>query len=208
MSHRTFQISAVILASGKSKRMGTTKQLLPYAGVPLLEYVIRKLLPFSFSRIHTIVGHQYEEVIERIHIDDPRFHWQINQEFNDGQSRALKCAAAAVQDCDGMMVFLADQPLIQGQTIQLVLNKALEQLSSPSNGIVVQPSYLGKSGHPVFFSNHLYSAFDHLSGDEGGKRVITHAECHDIISVEDTGILFDVDTQADYQSLLKTEKSI
>jgi molybdenum cofactor cytidylyltransferase len=201
--HKNIRISAVVLASGMSKRMGSVKQLLLLEGLPLLECVLRKLLPFPFESIHAIIGHQYQEIMDNIEMEDSRFQWVVNEKFMDGQSAALKKAVESLSDVDGMMVFLADQPLIQEETIRLIFKEAQKQLGYPEKKIVIQPSYFGEKGHPVVFSNTMLPLFEMLEGDEGGKRVIKQASDHQIISVVDAGILFDIDTKEDYQKLLR-----
>lgn len=198
-------IAAIILASGLSKRMGSPKQLLLYHDKPLLEYMIRKLLPLPFNKIYAVVGHKSNEIMNKISVNDSRFEWKINRNYKDGQSAALKCAIKCVNDCKGVMVFLADQPLIKRETIKKVFDYAAEQIERGQEGFVVQPSYLGRNGHPVFFSKMIYPSFDSLRGDEGGKSIIKEASHHYLLNVEDQGILLDIDTQEDYRCLLENE---
>ncbi|WCK52348.1 nucleotidyltransferase family protein [Aneurinibacillus sp. Ricciae_BoGa-3] len=197
------RISAVVLASGMSKRMGTVKQLLPYNGSSILECVIRKLLPFPFESIHAVIGNHHEEILGQIRIEDSRFNWVINEKFMEGQSAALKKAVKSLSDVDGMMVFLADQPLILPETIALVFNKAKEQLLQQEKKIAIQPCFSGRKGHPVFFSNNLFPLFEMLEGDEGGKRIIKQSFNYQKVVANDPGILIDIDTQEDYHKLVK-----
>lgn len=196
------QISAVVLASGMSKRMGTAKQLLPFEGVPLLESIIRKLLLFPFKKVYAIIGHHSEEIMSQIDIHDPRFEWKLNLRFHQGQSAALQEAVKAVKNDCGMMVFLADQPLIHEETVTSLINQVESRLNHQESDFVLQPSYFGQKGHPVFFSHTLFPLFGILQEDEGGKRIISKAKHHYVIPVDDPGILFDVDTPGDYQLLL------
>lgn len=203
MTNPTFPIAAVVLASGMAQRMGTSKQFLPYKGMPLLEYVVRKLLPLPFAGIYAVVGKQHQDQLEPIQIADSRFRWVINERFQTGQSASLQYAAACGKDFAGIMVFLADQPLLLPETIQRVYNAAVEQLAEGQERFVVQPAYAGVNGHPVFFARGLLPAFALLEGDEGGKRVIQQAAAHHVIAVEDEGVLLDIDTPEDYQRLLR-----
>jgi molybdenum cofactor cytidylyltransferase len=202
MQKPSFNLTAVILASGMSSRMKTTKQLLPIDGVPLLEYCVHKILKSPFAEILSIVGHDYEKIKSTIQIKDHRYKWHYNSNYHEGQSSALKSAVSALHNTDGMMVFLADQPLIETQTIEIIYNRAIELLSSDKKNIVIQPSRLGMKGHPVFFSSDLFPAFTQLDGDEGGKKIIRNASYHEVIEVMDAGIIFDVDTPDDYRKLI------
>lgn len=204
---RNIRISAVILASGMSTRMGTPKQLIMFKGVPLLEYIIRRLLNFPFHKIQAVIGHKSEEIMRLIKINDLRFEWNVNNDYQEGQSAALKQAVRTIGKVEGMMVFLADQPLILDETIGLLLKAAETQLANHEQMLVVQPSFLGIKGHPVFFTKRLFPYFETIRGDEGGKRVIDMAQIHHVISVRDQGILFDIDTPEDYQLLLGKKRT-
>src|SRR5690606_16366768 len=165
-------ITAIILASGMSKRMGTTKQLLPFNGTTLLEECIKNVLACPFDQVIAIIGHEHDIIKEKINITDPRFRWIYNDRYREGQSSAFKAVIPYLKQSKGMMVFLADQPLIKKEVIHIVLNRASIYLPTLQNGLVVQPSYQGQKGHPVFFSHHLFWQFDQLCGDEGGKKII------------------------------------
>lgn len=201
MSNEGASMAAVVLAGGMSARMGETKQLLPFRGMPLLEAVIRQLLPHPFSRIVAVVGHEAERIMQRIVIGDARFEWQVNPRYSAGMSSSLQGAAARASDLDGMLVFLGDQPLIRADTIERVRTEALRRLTSAEDSLVVQPAYSGSPGHPVFFSRGLFPYFAELQGDEGGRRVIGKAFCRCMLPVEDPGILCDIDTREDYERL-------
>ncbi|WP_134684008.1 nucleotidyltransferase family protein [Brevibacillus migulae] len=196
-------VAAVILASGMSRRMGRPKQLLPYQGTTLLEHVIRKLLPLPFTKIIAVVGHSRHDIMNAIIIEDSRFDWLINERAEVGQSAAMQCAAEISKDTDGMFVFLADQPLLQPDTIQRIYEYTVKELSTEIGSFVVQPSYADIPGHPVFFSRALLSLFGMLTGDEGGKRIIKLADYHHLLPVQDPGIHIDIDTPEDYQKWLQ-----
>ncbi|WP_158736888.1 NTP transferase domain-containing protein [Alteribacillus sp. YIM 98480] len=199
------KIKAVILASGMSRRMKTAKQLLPYKEGTLLSHCIKNVLQPPFDEVIAVVGHQQEHIKENVKIADPRFRWKYNKQFQHGQSSALKCVVPEIQEADGIMVFLADQPLIQTKTMTKVYNRAVQLLSSSTDSIVIQPSYRLKKGHPVFFSHDLFDHFYSLSGDEGGKRVIQIAQYYEMIDGNDSGILFDIDSWEDYEQLLQNK---
>ncbi|NEU30868.1 nucleotidyltransferase family protein [bacterium LRH843] len=189
--------------------MGKTKQLLPFNGMTLLEHCIKNVLMCPVDEVITIIGHRSDIIKEKVTIDDPRFKWKYNVHYREGQSSALKAAITGLNHSDGMMVFLADQPFIKEKMIRIILERVRELLPMIHNGLVVQPSYHGKKGHPVFFSRHLYSLFYQLHGDEGGKKIINKASHYENVCVSDAGILFDIDTPKDYEKLLSyslTEK--
>jgi len=82
-------VFAVILAAGTSSRMGRTKQLLDWGGVPLLQAVIRKVLVHPFSEVIAVIGYRAAEIQRAIRIDDGRFRWVVNGRYSSGQSSSL-----------------------------------------------------------------------------------------------------------------------
>ncbi len=198
-------ISAVILASGQSKRMGVTKQLLSFNGTTLLGECIKNVLLCPFDEVIAIIGHDAAEIKENIFVNDERFRWEYNKEYRKGKSNALKLGASKVCQSSGIFVFLGDHPLIKTKTINALYRRAKQLLPNIKEGLVIQPSFNGQTGHPVFFSHHLFSYFELLNGDEGGIKIIQKAHQLDLVQVDDEGILLDIDTPAEYEWLLNAE---
>ncbi|WP_335438652.1 nucleotidyltransferase family protein [Neobacillus drentensis] len=196
-------LMAVVLSAGKATRMGQLKQLLPIHGVGMLEMVLTKILSFPFSSIISVVGHKKEEIKNSVIIDDPRFKWVTNVNYDDGLSSSIKEAIRhANKDNLGMMVFLGDQPLLKERTIDQLLDKVREQGENCSK-LIIQPTYNGQTGHPVFISSGMYPYVFKLSGDQGAKRIFKFADKHIFVPVEDEGVILDIDTPKDYEYIIK-----
>jgi molybdenum cofactor cytidylyltransferase len=196
-------VFALILAAGTSSRMGTPKQLLDWGGRPLLEQVIRKVLTFPFPEVVAVVGHRAEEIQRLIQIDDDRFRWVVNRDYASGQSTSLLAGLASGEGRHhSAMVFLGDQPLIAEDTIRLVFEKGLEQLRTlrKSEPLVVRPSFRDIPGHPVFLGNIRSMNLTGLNGDQGAKCVLRTVRHRTILSVEDSGVVLDIDTPQAYES--------
>ncbi|MFB4162299.1 NTP transferase domain-containing protein [Alteribacillus sp. JSM 102045] len=194
-------VIALILGAGTSSRMGRTKQLLEYKGYFLLEYVIRRTLSFKFTRVINVVGHEAEKIQSLIQIDDTRFQWVVNPNYQKGQSSSLLKGIKMIGNSEpSVMVFLGDQPLISENTIQLVFQRGIEQYSvTPNQPFVMQPTYQGFPGHPVFFGNIHMINFTGLKGDQGAKKIIRNLKIWSKTPVDDPGILFDIDTPEEYE---------
>jgi molybdenum cofactor cytidylyltransferase len=70
----------------------------------------------------------------------------------------------------------------------------------------VYAQYKGRRGHPVGFSTELYSELVMLTGDEGARRLIARYPALGL-DVEDPGVLVDVDTLADLESVRQSHVS-
>ena len=100
---------------------------------------------------------------------------------------------------DGAFVFLGDMPFVDIETLQ-GLKTALESDTEDSSRIIV-PVHEGQNGHPVGFGKDHFSALANLTGDQGAKPVLqSQADAVIKVSVEDAGVLKDVDRPEDIQT--------
>lgn len=198
-------VHAIILAAGKSSRMGKPKQLLPFGNHNLLEIVIHHVLAERFSKIYTVIGCDAETIQNKIVIKEPRFHWSVNQDYEIGQSSSLRKAIESMDDGNKVntMVFLGDLPLIERETIQTIFKKGRKKLTETCEPFVIQPKVNEKIGHPVFFGNIEPEWFNQLQGDQGAKPLLKQIRNRTALEVLDEGILFDIDTPEDYEKGLK-----
>ncbi|MBN2909716.1 nucleotidyltransferase family protein [Polycladomyces sp. WAk] len=199
-------VFALILAAGTSSRMGTPKQLLEWGGMPLLEQVIRKTLAFPFPEVVAVVGHREKEIRRLIRIEDHRFRWVVNRDYDAGQSTSLLSGLASGEGrYHSAMVFLGDQPLIAEETIRQIFESSLKQLHTfqESEPIVVRPCFRGIPGHPVFLGNVRSMNLAGLKGDCGAKEVLRTVRNRTILPVEDPGVVLDIDTPQAYKSALR-----
>lgn len=203
-------ICAIILAAGTSVRMGKPKQLLQLNGKPLLEHIIQMAVSSNFSEILTVIGCEASKIKKTITVDDPRFHWIVNEDYLSGQSTSLKTGISQIgEQHSGMMIFLGDLPFITNTTIQTIYRAGKDMLKENDKSFVIQPEYKGIKGHPVFLGHPDKKIFMELSGDHGAKAIMNKMPSRQSIAVEDDGILFDIDTPEDYcKAISKNESNV
>ncbi|MBY0123726.1 NTP transferase domain-containing protein [Bacillus sp. S/N-304-OC-R1] len=200
-------ICAIILAAGTSSRMGMPKQLLQLNGKPLLEHAIGMAVSAEFSEIITVVGCEATNIQRAITVNDPRFRWVVNEEYLSGQGSSLKTGISQVgEQHSGMMVFLGDLPFIENRTIQSIYQAGKEMLKEYDTSFVIQPEYNGITGHPVFFGHPDKKVFMELKGDRGAKIIMNKISMRQSIPVDDSGILFDIDTPDVYHEAISLNK--
>lgn len=201
-------VTAIVLAAGSSSRMGRTKQLLVYHGRPLLRHVIDTLCLSRVDKIVVVLGHRQDEVAAVL--AGLPLQIVINPDYALGQSSSVKAGLKALQgpgvDCcspdagkerQGVLFVLGDQPLLKPETVNLLIENFM------AHGGIVAPFYHGARGNPVLFDLSYWPEFDALQGDAGAREIITrHPEALRKIEVNDPGILLDVDTPEDLESLL------
>lgn len=191
------RISGVILAAGRSSRLGRPKQLLDLAGEPLLRHIVRNALSSNLSDVVLVLGHQAPEIASAIGEWGQRL--VINPVYDEGQSTSLRVGLGALDPASSAVMFLlGDQPQVNPTIINAVIERFLE-CGAP----IVMPTYGGVPANPVLFSSEFFPELLTVSGDEGARAIVKH-HCVRVshIAVSDGPPPQDVDTEADYQSIL------
>ena len=107
-------ISAIIMASGFSRRMGENKLLMKYNNKFLIQYTLDTISKCNFE--DKVVVTQYEKVKEIG--ENLNFKVVINEHSNKGQSESIKLGIKNCKESEGYMFFVGDQPLLEGKDIE------------------------------------------------------------------------------------------
>jgi len=196
------RIYGLVLAAGMGRRMGSTKQLLPFGDRTILQTVVDTLLSSDLAGVMVVLGHDADLV--RDSLADRKVHFCMNETYREGMFSSVRCGLQNLPaQADAVLIALGDQPQIDLAVVEAVIQTFREE----DKGIVI-PSWDGKRGHPVVINLNRYLAeILALSGDQGLKPVMRgHPEDTLEISVEDEGILRDLDTPEDYESEIERQK--
>jgi molybdenum cofactor cytidylyltransferase len=184
-------VAAVILAAGRSTRMGGPNKLLAdIGGRPLVRIAAEEALASRARPVIVVTGHQRDKVeaalaglkVERIH----------NPDFAEGLSTSLKTGLGAVpSEADGAVVLLGDMPQVRASLIDRLIGAF-----DPERGaLVVVPSIDGKRGNPVVWSRRFFPELMALDGDVGARHLIgRYVEAVTEVAITDQAALIDVDT--------------
>ena len=208
-------ISAVVLAAGMSTRMGTLKQLLPFGESTVLGSVIKNLQIASIDRIVVVLGHEAEKVRESLQTGTPpslaasatmntardggvpkTVEIVTNEEYVLGMFSSVQAGLRALNaDTETFLICLGDQPSIRGETIRALVQK----FADCGKGIGI-PFTENDQGHPLFVSGKYLNELQMMAPTLTLKHFLT-AHSHDIarLPVEDSAILRDIDTPAEYE---------
>jgi molybdenum cofactor cytidylyltransferase len=189
--------AAVMLAAGRSSRMGQHKLLLPVGGRPLVTYAVRAALCSQAHPIIVVLGHNAAAV--RAALPMPGLTFITNPAFGQGMSTSLRAGIAAVPaECAGALVLLADQPLV---TVGF-LNRMLASAQAAPEAIVAA-SYAGQRATPVYFPRAYFAELARTTGDEGGRSVIAaHPAMVRLVEAARPQIGLDVDAPGEYERLV------
>lgn len=190
-------IGAVIMAAGMSSRMEAFKPLLPLGQDTLIQCALRRLQEAGVEYIVVITGYQ-SHLIES-HLKG----WPVTLVKNNQYDRTQMFDSILLGiekirgNCDAFFLLPADIPMFRPET----LSKMIDLLgNSEKDGVC--PTYKGKRGHPVLFSKESIEYITKYDGGNGLKGFIDTLHMTEI-QVDDEGILYDADTQEDYQALCR-----
>jgi molybdenum cofactor cytidylyltransferase len=168
-SRRSVLISGVILAAGRSKRMGRPKLALPLGGKPILQHALDAAAESCLDEIVVVLAPMAEALLDALELPrGPTVRIAINPKPDAGQSRSLQCGLAATSpQSDAAAIMLGDQPGLTGKSIDQIL-EAFTHTETPA----LRPLYSGARGeaipgHPVVLARSLWREVETLRGDEG-----------------------------------------
>ena len=190
-------IHAVLLAAGRSERMGrNNKLLLNVDGIPLVRNSAINILNSNVTSMTVVTGFDENKIVNALSGLNVNFVKNIN--FREGLSSSLKAGLASITPSPpAVIICLADMPKIQPEHI----NRLLENFD-PLRGLeICIPTNNGKRGNPVLIGSRFFPHIFETSGDFGAKQVMKHHP-DKIVEVEigTSDIHFDIDTQDEYDN--------
>jgi len=184
-------IAAIILAAGRSTRMGGPNKLLAeLGGKTLVRTVTEQALASRASGVTVVTGHQAAEVEKSLTGLNVKF--VRNPDFAAGLASSVKAGIAAVpESADGAVICLGDMPLIDAHLI----DRLIDAFAPDRGNLIAVPVSDGRRGNPVLWSRRFFSELMALDGDIGARHLIArHSEAVAEVPVEGFGAFLDIDT--------------
>jgi molybdenum cofactor cytidylyltransferase len=184
-------IVAIILAAGRSTRMGGPNKLLAELdGKKLVRIATEQALASKASDVVVVTGHQADLVEQAL--EGLKVRFVRNPDFAGGLASSVKAGIAAVPPtADGAVVCLGDMPLIDANLI----DRLIESFAPDRGNLIVVPVAAGRRGNPVLWSRRFFNELMTLDGDIGARHLIArHAEAVAEVPVEGDGAFLDIDT--------------
>jgi molybdenum cofactor cytidylyltransferase len=184
-------LAALVLAAGRSTRMGGPNKLLAeIGGRPLVRIAAEQALASQARPVIVVTGHQRERVEAALAGLDVTF--VHNPDYAEGMSTSVKVGIAAVPpDADGAIVCLGDMPQVDAKLI----DRLLAAFDPEKGALVVVPTIDGKRGNPVVWSRRFFPELAALGGDVGARHLIaSYPEAVAEVPVPGRAALVDVDT--------------
>jgi molybdenum cofactor cytidylyltransferase len=185
------RIGAVILAAGRSTRMGGPNKLLAeVGGRPLVRIAVEQALASRARPVVVVTGHQHEQLEAALAGLPVTF--VHNPNYAQGLSTSLKAGIAALPtEVDGAIVCLGDMPQVDASLI----DRMITAFDPEKGALVVVPTIAGKRGNPVVWSRRFFADLCHLDGDVGARHLIgSYPEAVVEVPVTGRAAFTDVDT--------------
>ena len=194
-------LSAILLAAGSSRRMGSAnKLLLPWQGKTVIAHTAEQLLAAGMDELIVVTGHD-PGAIEAALAPLP-LRIIHNPHHLTGMSGSIQTGIRNANG-DGYMICLADMVLLTTPDYVL-LKTAFEQQYRRDNHCIILPEYQGQTGNPVTFSHTWHDAMLALPEQEGARTLVRQNPTHQHrVTMPTDHIHRDLDTPEDYNTLIR-----
>jgi CTP:molybdopterin cytidylyltransferase MocA len=194
-------IPAVILAAGKSTRMGgRPKALLPIGDQDtFLTKIVSTFRSAGVEDVIVVLGHEAEAVVDMLRLRGSIVRVVVNDRYGEGQFSSV-VAGLNVVDRPGVRAFLltlVDVPLVSAATVRQVID-CYRRTGAP----IVRPVSGERHGHPVLIDRSLFASLRAGDPAAGAKPIVrAHVSAAGDVTVDDEGAFTDIDTPDDYARL-------
>ncbi|MDO5048099.1 MAG: nucleotidyltransferase family protein [Anaerococcus sp.] len=183
------KISAIIMASGLSERMGTNKLLMKVFDKKLYQQTLDLVEKVGFDQV--ILVSSYKEILEDG--ENRGFISLYNENNIVGKSESIKLGVNNTKEDSAMMFFVADQPLLSLETVKVLIEEFRK------NPMITYPRSTKRRGAPVIFPSQYRDDLLNLTYDQGGMVLVKDDNKNEVL-IEDVRELWDVDT---YENLME-----
>lgn len=186
------RLAAVVLAAGKSERMGRNKLLLEVAGRPILDWLLESLDASTVDDVLVVLGHRPEELrpIAEAHSAEVIF----NPAYEKGMTSSFKAGLRCVS-VDAAFLVLGDQLGLEAGLI----HRMAASMESDPEALIVSPVYRGRRGHPVLFRQTLFQEILDLGREETLRDVVLRHEASHRLVEGSFWCVLDIDTPEEYE---------
>lgn len=190
------KVAAVVLAAGKSERMGRNKLLLKVGGRPILDLLLSTLDSSAVNEVFIVLGHRPEELRDIVKAHDAEI--VFNPDYEQGMTGSFKAGLRHVS-AEAAFLILGDQLGLETE----LLHRMAAKMEADQEAFIVSPVYQGRKGHPVLFRRDLFKEILDLGKEETLKDlVLRHEGAHRFVEGS-VWCVIDVDTTEDFEKAKK-----
>lgn len=193
------KVALLLLAAGASRRMGRSKQLLPWKNTTLLNHAIQTALSCKAENVIVVLGSEADTIGKSL--KKGRYTTLIHKDWDQGLGSTIASGVAYLETRDSaahaVLIMLGDQPLLGTDH----LNALIDGFNKQGKGIVAT-DYGSNLGVPAVFSRDLFPELMLLEGNAGGGKLIA-SHTGPVTGIEGGSNTADLDTPEDYLSLTR-----
>ena len=191
--------AVVIIAAGESKRLGTPKQLLHFQEDTLLNRLIKMVQRAVNFPIYLVLGANAEKI--QAQLPHTELNVVENKDWQEGMGSSIRLGVQAILESakkfDGVLILVCDQPYLSEAAIQDLIT-----LQAAKKTAITASFYANIAGTPALFHASVFPDLLALKGDQGAKKIIQERD-QELAKLQFEKGVLDIDTQDDYQQLLK-----
>jgi molybdenum cofactor cytidylyltransferase len=194
-------IPGLVLAAGRSSRMGRAKATLPVDGRDtFLSRIVRTFLAAGIDDVVVVLGHDADAIAESLTNSSLPVRFALNRDYDRGQLSSIRTGLGVVDrpGVTAVLLTLVDIPLVSATTVRSIVSR-FHETGAP----VVRPVNAGRHGHPILLARSLFELVRSASDASGLKPVVrSHASPEGDVEVDDEGAFVDIDTMDAYRRLI------
>ncbi len=188
-------VAAIILAAGRSRRMGAFKPLLPFDDGTVIESCIKNLRAAEVNQVVVVIGYRGHEISELL--KDHEVQFATNPDPDSAMAASIAAGVKEVRPAgQAILITPVDHPAVDPETIKLITERWRR------GARLIQPEYKGHGGHPVLIDARYRDEMLHLDPAKGLRGFFAaHAGEVLRLPVSCPYIAQDMDTWEDYLAL-------
>ncbi len=191
------QIGAVLLAAGKSERMGHNKLLLSLDGKKLVDNILDALADSGVDERVVVVGHEPDQVVEAVKHRMDKVKIALNVNYENGMTSSFQTGLHFLRHVDAAFLVLGDEPIFDSK----IISSLIGLMEKNHMALIVSPVYKGKKGHPLLFRSQLFTAILDLKSSQTIRDVV-HRHVDRLVTIEaPQWTTSDIDTPEDYRRI-------
>jgi molybdenum cofactor cytidylyltransferase len=196
-------LGVVILAAGRSSRMGQPKLLLPWTeGRTVIAHLVHLWSELGADPIAVVIGPQSQAVVAELdRLQNVRVQLVLNDRPEDGMFSSIQaaCGKLAEQTSDShWAIALGDQPHLTHSTLSALISAV-----SRDPAKIWQPAHHGRPRHPVVLPANVFKELSNAGAATFKDFLAGRRDLVALLETDDDLLDYDLDTPSDYEMLLR-----
>ncbi len=195
MMNKKESCGALILAAGKSCRMGESKLYLPFnEKITFIEKVLSVFSEFNCSEIVVVINEFDAKKIPEINTHNAKF--VLNYKPDLGRFYSVKLGFNNFIYSDYIFLHNVDNPLINTEILnKLYINRDKEKY--------ISPFYQGKGGHPILLPKSIFTQIHTQNTKNLNLRKVLQPFPRKNVLINSNNVLININTKKDYNKYIK-----